>query len=169
MESMNHHIQEYTIQLRKGHIQKAYKGIMTFMADLKSDLEHHRPDWVGSSLYFGTMDMTYFAFTPPALKNKKLKVAIVFLHESCSFEVWLAGNNRRIQAEYIDLLKDRNIGEYKLSQVQPGVDSIVVSVVAEQPDFDHPEELKKLIEDSTINFADDILTMFEYLQIRPKP
>lgn len=161
MESMNHHIQEYKDALTKGHIQKAYKGIMTFMTDLKSDLERHHPDWVGSTLYFGYMDMTYFAFTPPALREKKLKIAIVFLHESCSFEVWLAAKNRRIQTEYIDLLKDRDIGEYKLSQVQPGVDSILVSVITERPDFDHPEELKKLVEDSTVSFSDNITTILD--------
>ena len=161
MDSMNEHIREYTKALRKGHIQKAYKGIMTFMTDLKSDLERSHPDWVSSALYFGYMDMTYFAFTPPALREKKLKIAIVFLHESCSFEVWLAGNNRRVQAEYIDLLKERDIGEYSLSQVQLGVDSILVSIVAEQPDFDSPEGLKKKIEDSTIRFAEDVMTILD--------
>jgi hypothetical protein len=159
MESLNQHIQEYTDQLSKGHIQKAYRGIMTFMADLKSDLERIHPDWVGSTLYVGYMDMTYFACTPPALRDRKLKVAIVYLHESGSFEVWLAGNNRRVQAEYIGLLKDRDIGELELSQVQPGVDSIVVSVITERPDFDHPEKLKELIEGSTVNFANDILAI----------
>ena len=161
MDSMNELIKKYKSQMAKGYIQKAYKGIMSFMADLKSDLERRHPDWVSSTLYFGYMDMTYFAFTPSALRENKLKIAIVFLHESCSFEVWLAANNRRVQAEYIDLLKDRDIGELELSQVQPGVDSILVSVVIEKPDFDHPEELKELINASIVSFADDILAIVE--------
>ncbi len=159
MNSMNDLIREYKTQLASGHIQKAYKGIMTFMTDLKATLENNHPEWKTSALYFGYMDMTYFAFTPPVLRNKKLKIAIVFLHESCSFEVWLAGNNRKIQADTIDLLKNKDLGKYVLSRVQPGVDSIIASVIDEQPDFDHLNELKKEIENSTTSFADDILAI----------
>ena len=36
MDSLNDCVKEYTIQLGKGQIQKAYRGIMTFMSDLKS-------------------------------------------------------------------------------------------------------------------------------------
>jgi len=35
------------------------------------------------------MDMTYFAFTPSELKEKKLKIAIVYLHEQNRFDAWL--------------------------------------------------------------------------------
>ena len=65
MDSLDKQIQEYRTQLRKGHIQKAYKGIMTFMSDLKTHLEKSSPDYVVSSLYFGYLDMTYFALHPP--------------------------------------------------------------------------------------------------------
>lgn len=159
MDSMNELIREYKAQLTKGKIQKAYKGIMTFMVDLKSSLESNYPAWKSGALYFGYMDMTYFAFTPPALKNKKLKIAIVFLHEACKFEVWLAGNNRRIQAETIDLLKNKDLGKYVLSQVQPGVDSIVSTVIVDCPDFDHPDKLKKQIGVSLIDFANDMMAL----------
>jgi len=73
MNTLNEHIREYQLQLSKGHIQKAYKGIMTFMSSLKSQLEKAHPDYFTSALYFGYMDMTYFAFTPPDLKEKKVK------------------------------------------------------------------------------------------------
>ncbi|MDD4089984.1 MAG: hypothetical protein PHP29_09875 [Tissierellia bacterium] len=36
MQSLNDFINEYTTQLRKGQIQKAYNGIMTFMSELKN-------------------------------------------------------------------------------------------------------------------------------------
>jgi len=89
MDSLNEQIQEYKIQLSRGYIQKAYKGIITFMSDLKTYLEKSYLDYMVSSLYFGYMDMTYFAFTPSDLKKRKLKLAIVFLHELGRFEVWL--------------------------------------------------------------------------------
>jgi hypothetical protein len=156
MESMNQYIMEYTAQLSKGQIQKAYKGIMTFMSELRSYLESGYPDYNAGSLYLGYMDMTYFAFTPTDLKNKKLKIAVVYLHEKGVFEVWLAGNNRKIQAEYIALMSSQHITKYKLSQVIPGVDSIIESTLVENPDFDHPEELKKQIEKKTLEFTKNI-------------
>lgn len=156
MGLLNKYIQEYTTQLGKGEIQKAYRGIMTFMSDLKTYLENKHPDFAVSALYPGYMDMTYFSFTPPGLRSRKLKIAIVFLHAEGRFELWLAGNNRQIQASYIELLSQIDIGEYQRSQAGPGVDSIIVSSIAGQPDFEHLEELKTHIEINTITFAKDI-------------
>jgi hypothetical protein len=157
MESLNEYVKEYKTQLSKGNIQKAYRGIMTFMSGLKTDLKKNYPDYIVSSLYFGYMDMTYFAFTPSGLKDKKLKIAIVFLHEQGRFEAWLGGSNRKVQSEYIEKLKHKKIGNYKLSQVLPGVDSIIESIVVEQPDFNHPEELKIQIEEELIDFINDVI------------
>ena len=161
MESINECIKEYAAQLSKGQIQKAYKGILTFMSELRSYLESKYPGYTAGSLYVGYMDMTYFAFTPTDLKTKKLKIALVYLHEKGAFEVWLAGNNRKIQAEYIALMSSENIGKYKLSQVIPGVDSIIESILVEKPDFDHPEALEKQIEKKTMEFIKDIISILD--------
>lgn len=161
MESINESIKEYATQLSKGRIQKAYKGIMTFMSELRSYMGSRYPDHTAGSLYFGYMDMTYFAFTPADLKNKKLKIAVVYLHEKGVFEVWLAGNNRKIQAEYIASMSSANIGKYKLSQLIPGVDSITESTLVEKPDFDNPDELKKQIEKKTMEFIKDITSILD--------
>lgn len=159
MELLNDHIRDYTTQLSKGNIQKAYRGIMTFMSSLSTYLENKYQNYTTSALYFGYMDMTYFAFTPPDLKNRKLKIAVVYMHEQGRFEIWLGGSNRKIQAEYIKLMSHKYIGGYKLSQVMPGVDSIIESIMVEQPDFDHSEELKKQIEKKAIEFINDITSI----------
>ena len=159
MESLNEYIQEYKIQLSRGYVPKAYQGIMTFMSGLKNYLEKSYPNYVVSSLYFGYMDMTYFAFTPTNLKNKKLKIAIVFLHQQGRFDVWLSGSNRKIQAEYLERISHQNTGKYKLSSMQPGVDSIIESILVEQPDFNHPEELKRQIEKKVMAFLQDMTTL----------
>jgi len=161
MNSLNQHILEYQRQLHKGDIQKAYKGIMSFMTSLKSHLEKNYSDYLTSALYFGYMDMTYFAFTPPSLKAKKLKIAIVYLHEQVRFKVWLSGNNRKIQAEFIEQLGNKDIGEYKLSKAAPGVDSIIEAIIVEDPNFDNPEELKIQIEKKTIKFINDMTALCE--------
>ena len=161
MNSLNKHIHEYRLQLIKGHIQKAYKGIMTFMSGMKSHLEKNYPDHLTSALYFGYMDMSYFAFTPPSLKAKKLKIAIVYLHEQGRFEVWLGGSNRKIQVEYIERLSHKNLGKYKLSQVSPGVDSIIESILVEHPKFNNLEQLEMHIEKKTTEFINDMTTIVD--------
>ena len=162
MDSLNACIQEYTIQLRKGQIQTAYKGIMTFMSELKTDLGNKYADYTPSSLYFGYMDMTYFGFTPPMLRAKKLKIAIVFLHETCKFELWLAANNRKIQAEYHELLGQKELRSYGLSTTQPGVDAIIAATIIEHPDFNDLTELKRQIETSVIRFIEDMNEILEH-------
>ena len=161
MDTLAKQIQEYRHQLSKGYIQKAYKGIMTFMSGLKTHLENTYPDYFTSAMYFGYMDMTYFAFTPVDLRDKKLKIAVVYLHEQGRFEVWLGGSNRKIQAEYIEQLRHINLGRYQLSQVHPGVDSIIESVLVDQPDFDQLEDLKLHIEKKTIDFIHDMTVLLE--------
>jgi hypothetical protein len=159
MEKINRFILEYGNQLHKGHIQRAYKGIMTFMSNLSIYLVNSHREFSVSALYPGYMDMTYFAFTPPDLKIKNLKIAIVYLHEQNRFEAWLSGGNRKIQAEYIKLLSYKDTKEYKLSQVLPGVDSIIESTLVDQPDFDNSEELKKLIDVKIIEFTNDMRSL----------
>ena len=156
MVSLNEHIKEYSIQLSRGNIQKAYKGIMTFMSELKASLNRKYPNYAISAVYPGYMDMTYFAFSPPSLKEMRLKIAIVFLHEPCIFEVWLAGKNREIQAKYIKDMSHKDLKGHSLSQVEPCVDAILSSVIIEKPDFDHPEELRQEIESKTMAFIEDM-------------
>ena len=161
MSSLGDCVKEYVIQLSKGQIQTAYRGIMTFMSDLRSGLEHKYPDFTASAVYLGYMDMTYFAFTPSSLRDRRLKIAIVYLHEECRFEAWLAGNTRQIQAEYVEMLSHKDLGRYVLSQIQPGVDSIIASSIVEQPDFDDLDELKKRIEVKTMEFVEDMVRILD--------
>ena len=153
MQSLNESVKEYTAQLQLGQIQKAYKGIMTFMSSMKTFLENRHPDFAASGLYFGYMDMTYFAFTPSELKQRNLKIAIVYLHAENRFDAWLGGTNRKVQAQYIECFKGKDLAGLHLSEVKPGVDSIIEMPLAEKPDFDNPEELMHVIESKVVEFA----------------
>lgn len=159
--SRNADVREYTAQLKKGQIQNAYRGIMAFMSGLRSVMVNKHPDDAASGLYLGYMDMTYFALTPPRLKQRNLKIAVVYLHAENRFEVWLGGGNRKVQAETIERLRHKNTGGYKLSQAEPGVDSIMEQKIVEQPDFDHAEELMEIIERKTRAFTRDMLALVD--------
>ena len=98
MDSFNANMQEYRRQLEKGSIKEAYRGLMNYFNTLRRHFEKKYPDhFVSGSIYQGYMDMTYFSFTPKTLLAKKLKIAIVYLHEEFRFEVWLIGYNKKIQ------------------------------------------------------------------------
>lgn len=99
MPTLNGHMGEYKKQLDKGRIQLAYRGLLEYILGLRLYFKEKYPDYfVSGSLYLGYMDMTYFSFTHPLLKQKGLKIAIVFLHEQLRFEVWLAAVNKQVQS-----------------------------------------------------------------------
>ena len=82
MDDFYEYIDEYKRLLKKGRIQKAYRGLMEYILGLKTYLSKKYPDYFASgSIYYGYMDMTYFSFTPESLKGRKLKIAIVFNYD----------------------------------------------------------------------------------------
>lgn len=119
MELLNDAVRDYTEQLGKGQIQKAYRGILAFMSSLARRLGDKYPNCSPGSLYPGLMDMSYFTFTPPELRDRKLKIAIVYLHAQNRFEIWLGGMNRKVQAETISRLSRQDLGKYMLSKPAP--------------------------------------------------
>jgi len=126
---------EYKKQLRNGVIQKAYRGLMEYIMDLRTHLQHKYPDYFVSAIYYGYMDMTYFSFTSRTLQERKLKAAIVFIHDAFKFEVWLAGVNKSVQDKYWKLFKESGWDKYRLVPSTKGADFIIEHVLVEDPDF----------------------------------
>lgn len=157
MESLQKNIDLFREQLQEGALQKAYRGLMDYIMNLKTYLKKKYPDYaVSSSLYVGYMDMTYFSFTPPSLKDRNLKIAIVFNYDTFRFEVWLGGYNKQVQEEYWKLFKQSDWKKYHLVPGTEGVDSILESVLVENPNFDEPNILTEQIEEGTLQFIEDV-------------
>ena len=157
MESFCEHVNEYKCQLQKGAIQKAYKGLMEYIMDLRTYFKNKYPDYyVSGNIYYGYMDMTYFALNPESLKNKKLRIAIVFIHETCKFEIWLAGINKQIQAKYWKLFKESGWKKYHIVPATKGQDAIIENTLVEKPDFSKLDALTKHIENGSLNFIKEI-------------
>jgi hypothetical protein len=150
-------MQEYRALLEKGAVQKAYKGLMEYIMDLRTFFAgKYGQDFVSGSIYFGYMDMTYFSLFPDSLKQRKLKIAVVFLHEACRFEVWLSGNNKQVQANYWDLIKASHWDQYHIVPAIKGYDSIIENVIVENPDFRDLDALTRQIETGALKFIQDI-------------
>ena len=157
MESFHKYINEYRKQIENGSINKAYKGLMEYMLSLRTHFKHKYPDYfVSGSIYFGYMDMTYFAFYPKSLGRRKLKIAIVLIHESMRFEVWLAGRNKQSQSKYWKVFKESNWNKYRIAPTIKGSDSILEYTLAENPDFNNLGKLTKKIESGTMKFNEDV-------------
>jgi hypothetical protein len=157
MDSLQECVDEYRHQLEKGAIQKAYRGLMEYVSDLRTHFGSEYPDrFAPGSIYHGYMDMTYFPIFPKALKSRKLKIALVLVHETTSFEVWLSGFNKQAQTKYWNLFKQSDWNRYRIPSTTKGVDSVVEHTLVDTPDFGDLDALTKQIETGTISFINDI-------------
>ncbi len=157
MEAFHEYVGEYKKQLQKGAIKKAYRGLMEYILALRTHFRNKYPDYfVSGSLYYGYMDMTYFSFFPKSFEQRKLKVAIVFIHDTCRFEAWLAGANKQVQAKYWKLFRESGWNKYHVVPTTKGADSIIECVLADDPDFSDLDALTKQIEGTILKFIKDI-------------
>ncbi len=148
---------EYKKQVQKGDIKEAYRGLMEYFMALRSHFQNKYPDYfVSGNIYYGYMDMTYFSFIPESLKRQKLKVAIVFVHDTFRFEVWLAGYNKQVQAKYWKLFKDSGWDKYRIPSTTKGTDSIIECTLVEDPDFSDLDSLTRRVEEGTLKFIKDV-------------
>ncbi len=108
---------------------------------------------MSGSVYYGYMDMTYFSFFYETLKKRKLKIAIVFLHEEFRFEVWLSASNKSVQTEYLDMIRKSGWNRYNIATSTKGVDSILDYILIDNPDFSDLDSLTKEIERGVLNFT----------------
>lgn len=157
MNSFSEAMDEYKKQLKRGYIQVAYKGLMEFFRDLRATFKRGYPAFsMSSSIYYGYMDMTYFSIVPEFLKRRKLKIALVFIHEPFRFEVWLSGMNRKVQAKYWNVLKEIDLGEYHLASNPGTVDYVIGAVLVDKPDFRDLGTLIEQIERGVLEFTEDV-------------
>ena len=148
---------EYKKQVKKGDIIEAYRGLIEYIMDLRTYFKKKYPDYIVSgSIYQGYMDMTYFSFFPDSLKQKKLKIGIVFNYESFRFEVWLFGYNKQIQTKYWKLIKEKKWNKYRIPPTPQGFDSIIEHDLVNNPDFSNLDALTESIESGTLKFIEDV-------------
>ncbi len=153
MKSLQENMLEYKKQLQKGTIQKAYQGLIEYMQGLKNHFANQYPHYaIPGSMYYGYMDMTYFSIIPASLKDRELKIAIVFLYDPFCFEIWLSGKNKQVLKKYWEIIRQNHWDQYKIVAPEKGIDFIVEHVLVDNPDFDNLEVLTKQIEQQTVKF-----------------
>ncbi len=89
MGSFSNSLNEFKDQILKGDIVVTYRGLMEYFGYLKSHFRNNHPGYdVNGNTYFGYLDMTYFPIFTERLKERGLKIALVFVYETFRFEVW---------------------------------------------------------------------------------
>ncbi len=160
MKTLNELIEAYTHHLQQGEIQIAYKGILEFLGKLRAEFIKNYPHYDVSSIYQGYMDMSHFSLSTKSLKDKGLKVAIVYLHEKGHFEVWLSARNREIAKSYASIL-DRNIpSDVNVFHDINNPDAIIECILTPTPDFEDQSSLIDTIDKGVKKF---VLTIIDRL------
>lgn len=158
MKTLNRQISDYTELLRRGELQRAYKGILDYMGKLRSDFASRYPEYAPvGSIYQGYMDMSYFSVMPALLKEKGLKIAIVYLHEKCAFEVWLSARNRETLKKYRAIFESRVWSDLPVFHDPDNEDAVIEYLLTSEPDFEDQPSLTKCIETGTEEFISAVI------------
>ncbi|MDQ8207746.1 hypothetical protein QEH52_09510 [Coraliomargarita sp. SDUM461003] len=140
MSDIDQDIQELRARLKEGSIRNAYKGIVSYMARLRSALaEQHGPRQV-SGIYQGYLDITHFAFFPEPLKERDLKLTVLFNYETFNFEVWLTARNRDVGKCYWGLLRQAGYNQHPL--LEPAVGNVAIVKAILSDDFSLADEAR---------------------------
>ena len=156
MHLMQKDLEAFHGQLSGGAIQRAYRALLFYILGLRTHLKNKYPEFSVSSLYQGYMDMTYFAISPPSLKQLDLKIAVVFNYKAFRFEAWLAGRNRTVNRHYWELFKDIKRPGYRIVTPAKGVDMMIECNLAHGFDLSDTNALTTIIENGLDTFIEDI-------------
>lgn len=129
---------------------------MQYFDSLRLYLKSKHPDYFLSDIHYGLMDYTYFYFFPKSLQRRKLKVVILFSHDTFKLEVLLAGYNREAQAKYWKLFKEKGFNKHHISMNATEADRFLSEVLINQPNFSNENKLTTLIEQKTLLFIDEV-------------
>lgn len=155
MDTLNKQIAQYRQQLQNGNLKAAYQGIMKYFDSLRLHLKSKHPDYFISDVHYGLMDYTYLYFFPKSLQRQKLKVVLLFSHDTFKLEILLAGYNRTAQAKYWKLFKQNGLNKYNLSNTATEPDRFLDYTITQNPDFSNPNALTEQIESATMNFIQE--------------
>ena len=152
-------LSKYKELLQTTNIRRCYQEFLRLFRYLRVDLEKRMPEFkFQGNIVENSMEYSYFTFTDAALKSRGLKIAVVFVHERFQFEVWVSGMNRKHQAEYFELLKEK-APPFELTDDPLRKDYILRVPLDPAADIFHGHALPDQIEAA----ARDILTLLDTL------
>lgn len=154
-KNLNYFVAAYKELLKNGDIQVAYTELVKYVQKLKTAFSKDLGDTYSvGNVFQGYMDYTYFYLSNDFLKDKKLKLGLVFNHNHVRFEAWLLGQTKDIQEKYWELLKNTKwIHGSEMPQY-----SIFEVILVDNPDFNDLDTLTENIKNKLVSVAEDIST-----------
>lgn len=157
MKTLNDIVAVYQEELRKGDILIAYKELVQFVMNTRTDLSKKlSAQYSFAKVLHGYMDYTYFYYSNDFLKSKKLKFGLVLNHLEMRFEVWLLGNTIPVQKKYWNLLKNTKWNQNRKEMPEY---SVLEAVLIESPNFDDLGQLSVKLHKNLIQVSDEILAV----------
>ena len=157
-KNLNYFVSAYKGVLKNGDIQVAYAELVKYVQKLKTTFSKDLGDTYSfGNVFPGYMDYTYFYFSNDFLRDKKLKLGLVFNHNHVRFEAWLLGQTKDIQEKYWKLLKTTKwingseMPQYSISEV----------ILVDNPDFNDLDTLTENIKNKLVSVAEDISTSIQ--------
>jgi len=169
MDTLDKDIRELQKRSSDGLIQRAYIGIVSYISRLRTVFADQRGERAISGLYQGYFDMTYFALFSDELKERDLKLAVVFNYETFGYEVWLAARNRKIQRRYWELLLSTGYKKHRLVEPAIGIDAIVTAVLAADYSMEDEDSLTTHIIEGVTAFERDIMSFLSEADAKKNP
>ena len=169
MNTLDKDIRELQKRLSDGLIQRTYRGIVSYMSRLRTVFADQRGERAISGLYQGYFDMTYFALFSYELKERDLKLAVVFNYETFRFEVWLAARNRKIQRRYWELFLNTGYKKHRLVKPAVGIDAIVTAVLTADYSVEDEDSLITHIVEGVTAFERDIASFLSEVDAGKSP
>ena len=154
MKSMHDGFSEYQNLVQTGDIARVYKGIIDYMQSLRRHLRDNHREYKMGSFNQGAMDFTYFSLSTKELKAEQLKLVIIFNHQKASFEIWLAGQNKQVQKQYLALMDEKELGAHYRASTHPH--SILEWEVLKSPNFNDLDTVTTKMEQSVKVFLQDL-------------
>ncbi len=169
MNTLEKDIQELRERLRDGVTARAYRRILSYMSRLRTTFAEQRGEHAVSGVYQGSFDMTYFALFSDELKERNLKLAVVFNYASFAFEVWLAARNRKIQREYWELFRNAGYKKHRLVEPAVGVDAIATAALAPACSMEDEDGLAARIAEDVAAFEREIVSFLSDVDAKSEP
>ena len=152
-------VEAYAGLVAQGDIARAYRAIVSALSQFKSAWEATHPADTGGALYQGYLDMSFVSISPAALSKQRLKISLVFLHDTGTFSLWLVAGNRAIQKNVSEALHTVPLGHYRLTMLGPGIDAIIEQPLPKPYAFDAPETLTATLVRAMECFTVDVIAL----------
>lgn len=157
-KGINSQISAYKEAFASGEIQKTYQSLVGIVQNLRTEFSKaYEGEFSVANVLHGYIDFTYFYLQNDYLKENKLKLAIVFVHQHARFELWLLGQTKDVQIRYWEKLKGLR---WVNSEAMPKYSIFEISLLA-SPDFDDSKRLTESIHNAFGSLSQEIFNTLE--------